>query len=108
MIRSELILSLAQQFPKLAPQDAELAVAEILGATHQALVAGDRVEIRGFGSFGLNYRAPRRGRNPKTGETVLVPRKYVPHFRAGKEMRERIDQSLLLVENALEPKRKVA
>ena len=83
-----------------------MAVDEIIGAIRLALVSGDRVEIRGFGSFGLNFRAPRRGRNPKTGETVFVPGKYVPHFKAGKEMRERVDQSLLML--AGEPQRKVA
>jgi len=57
----------------------------------QALLAGNRIEIRGFGSFGLNYRPPRTGRNPKSGEKVQVPEKYVPHFKAGKELRERVD-----------------
>ncbi|MER2514525.1 MAG: HU family DNA-binding protein [Nitrosomonas ureae] len=66
----------------------ELAVCEILGAIAGSLVAGSRVEIRGFGSFGLNYRPPRTGRNPKTEEKVAVPGKYVPHFKAGKEMRD--------------------
>ena len=63
----------------------------ILDAMAQALLAGNRIEIRGFGSFGLNYRPPRTGRNPKSGEKVQVPAKYVPHFKAGKELRERVD-----------------
>jgi integration host factor subunit beta len=63
----------------------------ILDAMAGALITGDRIEIRGFGSFALNYRPPRTGRNPKSGEKVLVPEKYVPHFKAGKELRERVD-----------------
>ena len=71
-------------------------VKEILDTLGDSLAKGGRIEIRGFGSFSLNFRAPRKGRNPKTGETVFVPGKYVPHFKAGKEMRERVDQSLLV------------
>ena len=94
MTRSELTAALAQRFPQLVQKDAEMAVAEILGAIAVALAAGNRVEIRGFGSFSLNYRPPRTGRNPKTGEKVAVPGKYVPHFKAGKELRERVEQNL--------------
>ena len=94
MTRSELTAALAQRFPQLVQKDAEMAVAEILGAISAALAAGNRVEIRGFGSFSLNYRPPRTGRNPKTGEKVAVPGKYVPHFKAGKELRERVEQNL--------------
>lgn len=90
MTRSELIAALAQRFPQLVQKDAELAVTEILTAITHALSKGHRVEIRGFGSFALNYRPPRTGRNPKTGESVPVPAKYVPHFKAGKELRERV------------------
>ncbi len=90
MTRSELIDALAQRFPKLMKADADMAVAEILGAIGQTLTQGHRVEIRGFGSFSLNYRPPRIGRNPKTGERVDVPGKYSPHFKAGKEMRDRL------------------
>ena len=86
--------ALAQRFPQLVQKDAEMAVAEILGAIAAALAAGNRVEIRGFGSFSLNYRPPRTGRNPKTGEKVAVPGKYVPYFKAGKELRERVEQHL--------------
>src|SRR5258706_13790087 len=85
MTKSELIDRLAAQFPQLVAKDAELAVKMILDAMADALAAGDRIEIRGFGSFGLNYRPPRTGRNPKSGERVLVPEKHVPHFKAGKE-----------------------
>ena len=91
MTKSELIDRLAAQFPQLVAKDAELAVKMILDAMADALAAGDRIEIRGFGSFGLNYRPPRTGRNPKSGEHVLVPEKHVPHFKAGKELRERVD-----------------
>lgn len=71
-------------------KDTDIAVKEILDAIGQSLANGGRVEIRSFGSFGLNYRPARTGRNPKSGETVSVAAKYVPHFKAGKEMRERI------------------
>ncbi len=91
MTKSELIAQLASRHPQLLATDAELAVKTILDAVSKSLAAGDRVEIRGFGSFSLNYRPPRLGRNPKTGEKVAVPEKYVPHFKAGKELRERVD-----------------
>lgn len=90
MTRSELIVALAQRFPQLHQKDAELAVSEILTAISKALSDGNRVEIRGFGSFALIYRPPRIGRNPKTGATVHVPGKHAPHFKAGKELRERV------------------
>lgn len=90
MTRSELIAQLAERFPQLVQKDAEMAVTEILGAIHAALVHGDRVEIRGFGVFDLNHRTPRQARNPKTGEPVAVPAKWVPAFKAGKELRERV------------------
>ena len=91
MTKSELIARLAERYPQLVAKDAEFAVKMILDAMTQALLEGNRIEIRGFGSFGLNYRPPRVGRNPKSGEKVLVPEKYVPHFKAGKELRERVD-----------------
>ena len=89
--KSELIARLAERRPRLAARDAEEAVKTILDAMSAALVEGSRIEIRGFGSFALNYRPPRTGRNPKSGERVHVPAKYVPHFKAGKELRERVD-----------------
>lgn len=91
MTKSELITRLAERFPQLVAKDADLAVKVILDAMIGALAQGDRIEIRGFGSFALNYRPPRTGRNPKSGEKVHVPAKYVPHFKAGKELRERVD-----------------
>jgi len=73
-------------------RDTELAVRLILDAIGDALAEGSRVEVRGFGSFALSYRPPRLGRNPKSGDQVVVPAKHVPHFKAGKELRERVDQ----------------
>lgn len=94
MTKSELIARLAARHPQLVAKDAELAVKMILDAMSASLTLGQRIEIRGFGSFGLNYRPPRIGRNPKSGEKVQVPAKYVPHFKAGKELRERVDANL--------------
>jgi integration host factor subunit beta len=93
MTRSELITRLAEHFPQLTAKDAELSVKSILEAQSNALAKGDRIEIRGFGSFALTYRPPRSGRNPKTGEAVPVPAKRVPRFTAGKELRERAESS---------------
>jgi integration host factor subunit beta len=92
--KSELIARLATRYPQLVAKDAEYAVKMMLDAMTDALVHGQRIEIRGFGSFGLNYRPARVGRNPKSGEKVEVPEKFVPHFKAGKELRERVDESL--------------
>ena len=100
MTKSELIAKLAEHFPQLVASDAELAVKMILDAMAKTLSQGQRIEIRGFGSFGLNYRPPRIGRNPKSGERVQVPAKYVPHFKAGKELRERVDLNRSGVEAA--------
>lgn len=91
MTKSELIARLAERFPQLVAKDADYAVKMILDALTATLVRNDRIEIRGFGSFALNYRPPRVGRNPKSGDKVQVPEKYVPHFKAGKELRERVD-----------------
>lgn len=91
MTKSELIARLAERNQRLVARDADEAVKTILDAMSAALAEGNRIEIRGFGSFALNYRPPRVGRNPKSGERVPVPAKYVPHFKAGKELRERVD-----------------
>lgn len=91
MTKSELIAKLAGRHPQLVAKDAEFAVKMILDAMTASLVRGQRIEIRGFGSFGLNHRPARVGRNPKSGERVQVPEKFVPHFKAGKELRERVD-----------------
>ena len=94
MTKSDLIAQLAERFPQLVAKDADFAVKMILDALSEALAKGDRIEIRGFGSFSLNYRPPRVGRNPKSGDKVSVPEKWVPHFKAGKELRERVDSAL--------------
>jgi integration host factor subunit beta len=91
MTKSELIACLAERYPQLVAKDADFAVNTILDAMSQALCSGLRIEIRGFGSFALTCRSPRIGRNPKSGETVMVPEKRVPHFKPGKELRERVD-----------------
>lgn len=94
MTRSEWIQALAQRFPQLTLKDAEVSVREILDALSAVLLSGGRVEIRGFGSFGLNYRPPRKARNPKIGTPVEVPGKWTPHFKPGKELRERVAASV--------------
>ncbi len=91
MTRSDLIAKLAEHYPQLLVKDVELAVRVVLDTMSSTLSRGGRIEIRGFGSFALNYRPPRTGRNPKSGDRVQVPAKYVPHFKAGKELRERVD-----------------
>ncbi len=91
MTRSDLITRLAELHPQLQLKDAEFAVKVILGAMSTSLSKGGRIEIRGFGSFGLNYKPPRNGRNPKSGDKVKIPAKYSPHFKPGKELRERVD-----------------
>ncbi len=91
LTRSELIGRLSERNPRLQQRDADEAVKCMLDTMTQALAEGGRVEIRGFGSFALNYRPPRVGRNPKSGERVHVPAKFVPHFKAGKELRMRVD-----------------
>ncbi len=95
MTKSDLIARLAERYPQLVARDADFAVKTILDAMADSLARGDRIEIRGFGSFGLNYRPPRVGRNPKSGEKVQVGEKYVPHFKAGKELRDRVDAGLV-------------
>ncbi|MCS5565628.1 MAG: integration host factor subunit beta [Methylococcales bacterium] len=93
MTKSELIDALANKQGHLVLKDVELAVKCILEQMSQALSRGDRIEIRGFGSFSLHYRPPRIGRNPKTGDSVLLAAKHVPHFKPGKELRNRADDS---------------
>ena len=93
MTKSELISLLAAKHPQLDYRDVELAVKELLEQMSAALSSGDRIEVRGFGSFSLHYRPPRTGRNPKTGASVQVPDKFVPHFKPGKELRERVNNN---------------
>ena len=92
MTKSELIDVLASQQAHLAYKDVELAVRYILENMGNALAGGERIEIRGFGSFSLHYRPPRVGRNPKTGDAVSLAGKYVPHFKPGKDLRERVNE----------------
>jgi integration host factor subunit beta len=94
MTKSELIEILAQKQLQLAYKDVELAVKTMIDHMGTTLANGERIEIRGFGSFSLHYRPPRVGRNPKTGDSVELAAKYVPHFKPGKEMRERVNESM--------------
>lgn len=91
MLRSELVAKLADKYSHLPPDDLEKVVAIILDEIAEALARGDRVELRGFGAFSVRHRDARRGRNPRTGEAVDVPAKSVPFFKAGKELRARIN-----------------
>jgi len=91
MTKSELIEKLADQQQHLSQTDVDLAVRSIIEQMSAALASGDRIEIRGFGSFCLHFRPPRIGRNPKTGDSVALPGKHVPHFKPGKELRERVN-----------------
>lgn len=94
MTKSELIELIASRQTQLSAKDVELAVKTIIEHMSQTLSEGERIEIRGFGSFSLHYREPRRGRNPKTGDAVQLTGKYVPHFKPGKELRERVNSGL--------------
>ncbi|MCO4089058.1 MAG: integration host factor subunit beta [Limnohabitans sp.] len=91
MTRSDLVEELAARFAQLTHRDAELAVKTVLDAMSDALAKGHRIEIRGFGSFSINRRPPRVGRNPRSGESVQIPEKRVPHFKPGKALREAVD-----------------
>jgi integration host factor subunit beta len=95
MMKSELIERIARKQSHLAYKDVELAVKSIMEQMSNSLSSGERIEIRGFGSFSLHYRPPRSGRNPKTGGSVSLPGKHVPHFKPGKELRERVNESML-------------
>lgn len=92
--KSELIEGIAGRYEMLSSRDVELAIKTMIDAMANVLSNGGRIEIRGFGSFSLHYRAPRIGRNPKTGDTVKLTGKYVPHFKPGKELRDRVNDSL--------------
>ena len=91
MTRSDLVQELSERFGQLSQRDAEFAVKAILDAMSDALVRGHRIEIRGFGSFSVTHRPPREGRNPRSGESVSIPEKRVPHFKPGKALREAVD-----------------
>ena len=94
MTKSELIDQIVSKQTQLSAKDVELAVKAIISYMSEVLSDGGRIEIRGFGSFSLHYRAPRVGRNPKTGEPVELSGKYVPHFKPGKELRDRVNSSM--------------
>ncbi len=94
MTKSDLIERLSAKYMHLSARDVESAIREILEQMAMTLQSGERIEIRGFGSFSLHYRAPRVGRNPKTGEKVELTGKSVPHFKPGKELRERVNETL--------------
>jgi integration host factor subunit beta len=94
MTKSELIDIIAAKQNQLSAKDVELAVKTLIELMSETLATGERIEIRGFGSFSLHYRAPRIGRNPKTGESVGLSGKYVPHFKPGKELRDKVNQGL--------------
>ena len=90
MTKSELIELLSRRQPHLKADDVDLSVKSLLEMMAGSLADGERIEVRGFGSFSLHYRPPRTGRNPKTGDAVALPGKHVPHFKPGKELRERV------------------
>jgi len=94
MTKSELVEIIAAKQTQLSVKDVELAVKTIIDLMSSTLSSGQRIEIRGFGSFSLHYRAPRVGRNPKTGDSVTLDAKYVPHFKPGKELRDCVNESL--------------
>lgn len=94
MTRSDLVAELAARFGQLNQRDAEFAVKNILDTMTDALRRGHRIEIRGFGSFSVSTRPARQGRNPRSGEKVLVPEKRVPHFKTGKALREAVDAGI--------------
>ncbi len=100
MTRSDLVEELANRFGQLTHRDAEFAVKAILDAVGDALVRGHRIEVRGFGSFSVNRRPPRMGRNPRSGESVAIPEKRVPHFKPGKALREAVDERTEVLLNA--------
>jgi integration host factor subunit beta len=91
--KSELINLLAEKYSHIAFKDVESAVKGMIDHMTIALSSGERIEIRGFGSFSLHYRPPRVGRNPKTGDAVELTSKFVPHFKPGKELRDKVNQS---------------
>jgi len=94
LTKSELIELVAEKQTQLSAKDVELAVKTMIEEMSQTLATGGRIEIRGFGSFSLHFREPRTGRNPKTGEAVDLQGKYVPHFKPGKELRDRVNSSM--------------
>ena len=95
MVKSELIARIIEKQNSLSGKDVELGVNQLLECMSEALASNKRIEVRGFGSFSLHYRPPRRAHNPKTGESVFTEEKYTPHFKPGKDLRERVNASRL-------------
>ncbi len=102
MTKSELIARLAERYPQLVAKDVDIAVKTILDAMSDALATGQRIEIRGFGSFSLHYRPPRKAHNPKTGEKLVTNPKYAVHFKPGKELREQVNANRHLPISAID------
>ena len=107
MTRSDLVTLLAERFAQLTHRDTDFAVKTILDAMADALARGHRIEIRGFGSFSINRRPPRVGRNPRSGEQVIIAEKLVPHFKPGKALREAVDARLPVDGEALARRRPI-
>lgn len=93
MVKSELIMRIAEKLTHLPIKDLELSVNHIIDRMSDSLGNGHRIEIRGFGSFSLHYRPPRKAHNPKTGARVYTAAKYTPHFKPGKDMRDRVNSN---------------
>ena len=98
MTKRDLIDEVLKQFPRFSRRDAEVMVNAVFDSMTHALTRGERIEIRGFGSFSINRRPPRMGRNPRSGEQVLIPEKLAPHFKPGKALREAVDKELPVTE----------
>ena len=96
MVKSKLIALIAEHHPNLSAKDVELGVNHILEAMSSSLSSRERIEVRGFGSFSLHYRPPRKAHNPKTGDRVFTKAKYTPHFKPGKDLRDRVNESRLI------------
>lgn len=97
MIKSELINKLVDKYKNIPEKDIAQSVNAVIEAMGDALCNGQRIEVRGFGSFSLHYRPPRNAHNPKTGEKVVTEAKYSPHFKPGKALKDRVDGSRLTV-----------
>ncbi|CAL7964223.1 integration host factor subunit beta [Gammaproteobacteria bacterium] len=95
MVKSELITRIVGKFQQLPENDVELGINQILECMSDTLAKGNRIEVRGFGSFSLHHRPSRNAHNPRTGEKVVTMPKYAPHFKPGKQIRDRVNESRL-------------
>ena len=93
MTKSDLIQILCERYEQIPARNVELAVKGMVDHMSEVLSAGQRIEIRGFGSFSIRYRAPRLGRNPKTGTKVQLGSRFVPHFKPGKDLRDKVNEA---------------